>query len=42
MEDVKEEIEEHDEDDNLNVQENEEYDFNMFLPPSVQLGEDDN
>jgi hypothetical protein len=42
MEEVKEEVEEHDEVDYLNVEENEEYDFNLCVPPSVQIGEDEN
>jgi len=34
--------EDQDELDPLNIEENEEYDFNMYFPPSVNIGDDEN
>jgi len=43
MEEVKEEQdEENDEQDYLNVEENDEYDCNMYFPLSVKIGDDEN
>ena len=43
MEEVKEDEEEQDEEqDILNIEENNEYDYNMYFPPSVNIGDEEN